>query len=506
MPEKLVRHVGARLSPQWRKALLAATLLSVLLAAVAAIHRIPWSDEGLFSSASYNLAHHGFMGTTVVDPTDMRLTRIDLRTYWVMPLYLLGQAVWLKLFPATLVVVRLFTVLWIPLVLFSFYRFLRKVTSNPNASALATCLLGLSFIFIDNAGFARPDLMCFALGLSGLAVYVEWREEHFYRALIVSNALIAASGLTHPNGVFHLLGLVVLVLYYDRRRLSIPAVGAAALPYAIFAAIWSVYIFQDYSAFHDQMRGNGTNGRWASTLNPIAILSGEFRERYMLAFGLATRGWALLKLPAAFVYLIAIAGALFQRGFRSEPSTRLILLLAAIYFVALAVFNQKLTYYLVHILPWYLALTALYVAWLWQRIPKLRIALVLAMAGLTCLETGGVLLKAFSRSHILAEEQAAIDFARAHAQPQDRIVATAGLIYGFGFDTRLHDDERLGTTSGLRPDVIVIEPLYRGLYESWTVDRPREMAIVSERLATYRRSFDNGTCQVYLRPERANQL
>ena len=36
--------------------------------------------------------------------------------------------------------------------------------------------------------------MCCALGLCGLAAYAEWRETHFYRALIVSNAFIAQAG------------------------------------------------------------------------------------------------------------------------------------------------------------------------------------------------------------------------------------------------------------------------------------------------------------------------
>lgn len=502
MAEKLPRQRPGALSPFWRRKLFAAALFSLLVAAVAAYDRIPWSDEGWFSSASYNLARHGFLGTTVIDPTDMHLTRIDRRTYWVMPLYLLGQAFWLKLFPATFFAARSFTLLWIPVALFSFYRFLWRVTSNARASALAACLLALSFIFIDNAGFARPDLMCCALGLSGLAAYVEWREEHFYCALMVSNAFIAASGLTHPNGVFHLLGLAALVLYYDRRRLSVSALGAVALPYMVFGAAWACYIIQDYPAFVDQMRGNGTNGRWTATLNPVAILWDEIRLRYMPAFGLVTRGWALMKLLALVVYLAAIAGALFQPGFRKQPSTRLVLLLVAVYFAALTIFNQKLTYYLIHILPWYIALTALYVVWLWERSPALRPALALAMIGLVGVETGGILLKAHSRSQIVAQEQAAIEFARAHARPQDRIVATAALIYGFGFDPRLRDDPRLGTTSGQTPDIIIIEPLYRDLYDSWKVVRAGEMRAIAERLAAYRLAFDSGACQVYLRPER----
>ena len=315
-----------------------------------------------------------------------------------MPLYLLGQALWLKLFPPTLFAVRSFTLLWIPLAVFSFYRFLWRVTSNARASALAACLFALSFIFIDNACFARPDLMCLALGLSGLAAYVEWRAEHLYRALIVSNAFVAASILTHPNGVFHLLGLAVLVTYYDRPRLNITAVAAAVLPYVVLGTAWAGYIVQDLPAFVDQMRGNSMRGRWTTTLNPAVILWNEIRLRYVPAFGLATGGWALMKLVALAAYLTAITGALLQPGFRRQPSTRLLLLLLTVYFAALSVFNQKLTYYLVHILPWYIALTGLYAEWLWEHSPPLRPALTMAVLLLVGVETGGILLKSHSRS------------------------------------------------------------------------------------------------------------
>lgn len=469
---------------------------------MSAYNRIAWSDEGEFSSAAYNLARHGFLGTTVIDPADMHLTRIDRRTYWVMPLYLLGQAFWLKLFPATLFSIRLFTLVWIPVALVAFYRFLWRVTSDKRVGALGSCLLGLSYIFIDNAGFARPDLMCCALGLAGLAAYMEWREKHFLRALTISNALIAASGLTHPNGIFHLLGLAVLILYYDRRRLNLVAVGAIALPYVVFGALWAAYIFQDYPAFVDQMRGNGTNGRWATTANPFTLIWDEVRLRYLVAFGLITRGWSLLKLPALLIYLVALGGALIHSRLRQRRDMRLILLLLAVYFGALAIFNQKLSYYLVHILPWYIAVTALYASWLWDRYPLLRGLLTVVLVGLASLETGGILLRASSRSGIPGQERAAILFALSHARAGDRIVGTSALIYGFDFDKRLRDDPRLGLTSGQVPDIVIIEPVYRELYDSWKTVQATQMRAISERLAAYRLAFENSASQVYLRPGR----
>ena len=284
---------------------------------------------------------------------------------------------------------------------------------------------------------------------------------------------------------------------------NVAAMGAAALPYLVFGAAWAAYVFQDLPAFADQMRGNGMNGRWTATLNPAVILWDEIRLRYIPAFGLATRGWALMKLVGLAAYLAAIAGALCQPGFRRQPATRLLLLLLAAYFAGLSIFNQKLTYYLIHILPWPIALTALYADWLWERFPRLHPALAVALVALVGVETGGILLKAHTRSRIVADEQAAIDFARAHARAGGRIVGSAALIYGFGFDTRLRDDARLGTTSGQTADLVIVDPIYRDLYDSWKSVRAGEMRLIAERLAGYRLAFDDGTCQVYVRPERA---
>jgi hypothetical protein len=241
--ERLLRH--------WRYLLGAVILLSLVAAATDAFHRTPWSDEGWFSSASYNLARHGFLGTTVIETAGSGLTRIDQRTYWVMPLFLLGQALWLKLVPATLFTARLFTLFWHPVALLSLYVFLARLFPAARAvPALAAGLLACSFHFIDNAAFARPDLACAALGLAALASYVHFRERSLPLAMLVSNACIAASGMMHPNGIFHALALATLMLWFDGRRMwRWPVILSAAAPYLVTAAAWGYYISLDYEAF-----------------------------------------------------------------------------------------------------------------------------------------------------------------------------------------------------------------------------------------------------------------
>ena len=70
------------------------------------------------------------------------------------------------------------------------------------------------------------------------------------------------------------------------------------------------------------------------------------------------------------------------------------------------------------------------------------------------------------------------------------------------FDTRLIDDPRLGSTSGKHPDVIVLEDLYKPLYESWSVVRPQEMDAIRKRLAEYRLVKSIAEYDIYMRPDR----
>ncbi|MGH9772830.1 MAG: hypothetical protein ACRD4Q_14215 [Candidatus Acidiferrales bacterium] len=486
----------------WLYAAILALLISIAAACVAARNRPPWSDEGWFSSAAYNLAHNGFFGTTVVDGADSGLTGIHQHTYWVMPLYLLAQALWYKILPATLFFTRLLNIFLIPFALWGFYLFLSRLLRRTNTAGLAVCLLALSFIFIDNAGFARPDFLCCTLGIWGLAAYLYLREKSLNWALFVANAFIAASGLTHPNGLLHFFGLLTLVLWYDRRRLSLSRLAIAAAPYFILGGIWLVYVFQDFPAFVAQMRANGTdNHRWTSTLNPFLIVWNEIRYRYFVAFGFITRGVALVKAYALAAYVAAIIGCLVDRRLRQRSSTRLLLVLLAVYFCVMSVFNQKLSYYLIHILPFYIALLAVWCAHLWSVYPRARRFVAAGLLILVSVETGGILLKARKRSYV-ATQSTMIRFVHAHSSPSARVVGSAALLYGLNFDPRLRDDYYLGTKSGRPPDVIIIGPLYRDIYEHyWNKERPAAMRKIDKRLSAYKLVFRNSDYQVYFRPD-----
>jgi hypothetical protein len=476
------------------------SLVAMALAALSARNRVPWDDEGEFSDAAWNLAAHGFMGTTVLDYPGDHLSHIGQRTYWVMPAYLLGQAAWYLVFPGTVFWARAFTIIWIPVALWAFARFLERFTGNREATALAVVFFGLSYSFVDNAGFARPDLMCCALGLSGPAAYVSFRERSLGLALLLGNGFVAASFLTHPNGVFHFLGLAAVVLWLDGRRLSAKLVLLSAVPYLAALGAWSLYIAGDPQAFAGQMLANGANnGRWTSTWNPILILKNEIVGRYFMAFGLMAGGSALAKAYALAAYLAAIVGVAATPALRQRRPVRGVLLLLAVYFVAMSVFNQKLNYYLPHILPWYAALLALWVQWLWTMHRRLRPLVGVAAALVVLVDCSGIVLRARQRSY-LAAQQEAVGFLRTHTSPSDRIGGTAGLVYALHFDARLREDKYLGLQGGPPPDAVVVDPdMWGPKYREWEHDKPEVLRKVRHILDGYRLAFDRGGYKIYLR-------
>src|ERR1700722_9826102 len=195
---------------------LALSLIPLAVSAYAAYHCPPFSDEGHYSDPAYNLSHHGSFGMTFMENAGTGLTRLDKHVYCYMPLYMVGQAAWMLLLPSSLFSVRIFTLSWMMFGIGAVYVLTRRIGFTLLAALITTVLYSTSFVLMDSAKDARPDIMCQALGWSGLAAYAALRGKSLTAALIVANVLVAASGLTHPNGLLYLIGLAAMVLWLDR--------------------------------------------------------------------------------------------------------------------------------------------------------------------------------------------------------------------------------------------------------------------------------------------------
>lgn len=477
-------------------------MVMLCLAAYSATHRQPWSDEGWFSSAAENLANRGVLGTTVLEPGSSHLTRIDQRTYWVMPLYLIEQAAWYRLMGASLMSTRMLSAAGALLALAAFFCFLRDLSQSQMTARLGTALLASSYIFIDNAGFGRPDMLCCAFGLLGLACYWHWREKDLSKAIWTSNLCVTLACFQHPNGIYHFAGLAYLILSADWRRLRVKHIVLSALPYLAGLGLWGLYIAQDPQAFSDQMRSNGTNGRWPANWNPASILWNEIRERYLVVFGLITRGSSLAKAYALLLYLLALGLALFNQELRERKGTIQLLSLLGVYFVFMSVFNQKLSYYLIHILPFFIALLATAACWIWSKWKNWRIAIGAALVLLALVECGGILWRGRTRSYREAETKM-VNFLLPSLKPTDRIIGSAALLYGLNYDKRLLDDPYLGINSGKTGDWIVVEPLYRIQFAAWETEKPSEMAKIRREMEGFEKVHEYGGYEVYKRRNRS---
>ncbi len=473
------------------------------LAAFAAYHVPAYMEEGDFSDAAYNLSHHGFMGTTVLETAGTGLTRIDQPTYRVMPLYLVGQALWMLEVPPSLLGVRLFSVLWIPVSVCALYVFMRRIGCGQMASLAGAVLDGLSFTIVDAAKNARPDMMCQALGWSALALYVATRKRSLLLALCAGNLLVALSGLTHPNGVLYFAGIWFLAFWFDRRNLRWTHLAAAASVYLAVGGLWSIYIRRDPVAFADQLHANADRrfpvASW-SAVNlwlPFRLVWAEIHDRYLVLFGLLSP-FRSSRLKGLVLLTYAAALCIAATRLRRHRDIQTLLCIWAVFFGIQCVFNQKIGFYFAHIQPIYAALAASVAAAIWRLGSRgIRVALAAWLALIVAIQPAFVIGKSISLSTAASRHQVA-DFLARNARGARLIIGSACLIHTVGYDPRYRDDRYLGTLSGQHADVVVMaDHIDDAVYGKLRTEKPSDWARIRQRLSEYRLVFAPRGFQIY---------
>src|SRR3974390_682038 len=100
-------------------------LVFAAIAVVCAHTNLPWSDEAWFASPAINLIAHGNFATSVLDPTAAfrtnNLSGIREHTYWIVPLFPLAEAAWLRVAGVGLMQVRYLSILWGLVALWAWY-------------------------------------------------------------------------------------------------------------------------------------------------------------------------------------------------------------------------------------------------------------------------------------------------------------------------------------------------------------------------------------------------
>lgn len=486
-----------------------------LLASWQARTSYPWDNEAWFADPALNLLNKGFMGTTILESKGSWMEGLDRHTYWILPLHVLAQAGWYKIFGFSLLTLRGLSILCGVLILFAWYSLMSRLSADPRIALLAVGLLVVDNHFVSITALGRMDAMCAGLGWAGCAAYVRLRECNLSIAILLGNALVAASCFTHPCGVLYFGALSGLTFYYDRSRLGLREITAATAPYVAGLSAWGVYILQNPAQFWSQFSGNASGiaseftemNRWSGLRSPFGAFSWEFR-RYLGAFDwyVATSFWMRFQVSILVVYSLGIIAALCTPSIRRKPGNQVLLLAGFLFFFLMALLEGlKSSPYIVHTLPIAAALLAVSLAsFLWpdrsgHRPPWTRGAAVAILTAFLSIQ----LIYGIQNNRSPRQQwdyAAAVGFLKNHVTPSSQIVGGAELAFQLGFSAHLIDDPRLGYYSGKQPDFIVANSLYHGWFKRSQTRYPEIYNHIERVLSTsYQEVFHNSSYTVYQR-------
>jgi 4-amino-4-deoxy-L-arabinose transferase-like glycosyltransferase len=474
----------------------------IYLAAASGVARtkLPFCDEGYYSNPAFNLASGSSMATTVLETAGHHYRGLEHHTYWEMPLFILAEAGGFKVFGFGLFQMRGLSVVCGLAILVSCFLIVRKLLESDGAALLVCALLATDSEFLTAAPVGRSDALCAALGFAALAVFLCLRERHRGWAVLASQSLTAASGMTHPNGLFYFGGLLLLTLGLDYRRLGWRHVGIATIPYLVGAAAWGAYILQDPADFWVQFWGTGS-ARLAGIGHLGYALKAEIVNRYLDTYGLALHASMLSRLHVVSLlgYAIGVAGCVLSPGLRRQRGVRLLLCLAGLVFVMMVLLEStKQDWYLIHILPWFAALLGVWVCYVWERRALPHWLLVVGLCGLFMVNLGTV-IHLIRRNDYRTRYLAAANFLQSERDGKALVMGDAALGFALGFDNLL-DDTRLGYYTGKQAQFIVVESNYEGWFDRFRRSEPEVYRHIQTLLTrAYRKIYDAGSYRIYVR-------
>jgi hypothetical protein len=140
---------------------------------------------------------------------------------------------------------------------------------------------------------------------------------------------------------------------------------------------------------------------------------------------------------------------------------------------------MKQPLYLIHIVPFFLALLAIWTAHFWRK-SEYRGVVVLAALILVAVQFGGVAYVVHRNSWRNAYEPV-IGYLKRHAA-KAQVMGSSELGFELGFFENLTDDTRLGYDSRKRPDFIVVEARYSDWFQGYKQKDPPIYAFIQKRL------------------------
>jgi 4-amino-4-deoxy-L-arabinose transferase-like glycosyltransferase len=465
----------------------------------------PQVDDAMFANASYNLAENGFFGTTMFDESRTYLLRIEQKTYWVMPLFLLQTSAFFEVLGFGQVQMRLVSVFWGLVLIGAFYFIGLKLSGKKVVGLLCMAFVGFDYLVLDTSSSGRMDLMSASLGFLALALYLVLRERNLIWAVFLSQLSVTLSGLTHPNAIIAFFAMILVTLFLDFKNLTWKHIFAAIAPYLIGGIAYGSYIFQDFEAFRSQFIDNATmSGRMGGTSSPLTSFIREFTEKYPHAFGLGMNsgghsGPIYLKSLILLGYIIGFFALIFVKPLRENRNYWILLSWVAIQFVVMSFIDgQKQTYYLIHVIPLYCVGLAIFVHWIWNNSPVPKGLIILGCLGFFALNLGGMALR-IKQNTYGNYYQPVIRFLQENAQDGKTIMGGPELGFGLKYSDKLIGDPVFGMRSGKRANYIVYDS---GIEISWQEAKqfiPEFYEYLPKLLKEYEIVYENAAYKIYAR-------
>lgn len=450
-------------------AIVIAILAFLALAIGSAMTNRPQIDEGMFADPARNLVENGFFGTTSLEREGSPLLRIEQRTYWVMPLFLLNAAASFEVAGVGLTQLRLVSVFWGLMLLASVYLIALQLSRDKWVATLALMIVAADYMVLETGSQGRMDMMSASLGFAAIAAYLVLRERNLLWAVLASQTIMTIDGLTHPNAIMAWIGLACIAIYFDRKRIKLVHFAVAAIPYLIGGAAFAYWVSLDPPAFMAQFVDNATmTGRMDGFHAPLTSIAREITERYPHAFGLAASssghsGPIWLKSLILVGYIAGIAGAAFIKELRSKLFP--LLVPALLYSLILSILDgQKQTTYLIHVVPLFAIFLAATVVWVWQNMPKVRIPMAASLLAVMAISAGGMALriKQDTKDNFYVPMTR---YLNENAQYGELVMGGSELIFGLDSSVSHVADGRFAFYTHKKPEFIVTDS---AVEDSWT--------------------------------------
>jgi hypothetical protein len=480
---------------QWAAAA-CALLIYLVLSVGLSLSRSPWWDEGLFADIAINFRNFGHLGSSVLAPSGyLDLPGVHQYTFFQFPLYLLALGGWFRLVPATVVSMRLFSVMWGCVFILSWFVVLRSLSRNEPLSLLVASVVALEYESVVKASTGRMDMMCAALGLAGLASYFWFRDSNRSRGVILAAWFEAASLFCHPMGAV-MNAVAAAVIIWDLRRINWRLIAAASLPYLTGTAWCLYYIHQAPGVFWAQSKAASEYRVRGIGVVLLGVLN-DANARYIHSYA----GYAgILNLSAICLVFLAVGmvALLKDRNLRRQPEANRLLLSAAIAYAGVAIVDgMKFPHYLIFSIPFFAACGAVWVYDRWREGGLGRWVACSLLAANLLIGIGGAGYR-IRRNEYRQLYDPAVEFVRSQLPSNGLVMGGSELGFALGFGRPLVDDRYLGFFSGERPAMFVENKFY-GL--PWRSPRFAN-ALSSSRSELgkkYHLAFSNDAYKVYLR-------